>query len=793
MDYKLKFFWNLDVLVKMCRSKSDGPSLRIEEDELENEISEYKKDIEEIKILIEEESYDTSAEMADRNIEIITKKQIQSLRQILKEKNKILEEIKDEEKKLYDNTALLREKKEGYDKYISSMQERINEATQYEIIDRYNSLIAETTEKIGLLNQELEKENIDYKEIQKNIVELTKEIAGIEDKIDNKSKLLSETQANLENKDNYIDKTKKDKNNKKIIELETKIQRLEKRLEEIRKDPKYLENKIKDIVNNNEDISNTKKYLISLLNVVIRQPYINIKANNELEEELLRATQARDNFANQVDQKNYNILNADTPEKIRINFLTTRIEKWEQELLELNEKVEKIDNDQEYDYENKDKLLNEMISVMKVDLEEYQKAYNDTPDVNIGVKASLKVSLDEKSQDIIEAEKIAMAFRKDESEDIVNATRLLKFEGEQLKLNIKNAKTEIHDIKDRLISKKSGAIDITSKNRDKEILKELAQTVIDLKHRRQFVETPLEILERLEKELNLELINNIDREFIENSSKIEHKNYDEFIKRVEDNILKEADVTEELPEVEEQKKGVKVITEAKIVPITVETTDNEESSPTIEEISKIDTDNDSINESSNEVQKEVVEELEEIGKFISEDDKSEPRIEEETDNEKETIEIIESVTEPEILDNKSEVEEEISQTETNELDSDIDINFDDESKLEISENEKLENESVILETTIPEIDTEVQEIEEVVEDNETSVSEEVSEFEIMEPQNHIINDDSPLDIASIVESVQHKEENNLTLNAIFNNESNEISIEQLEDELENHLNNLNEN
>ena len=31
MNDKLKVFWNLDVLVKMCRSKSDGPSLRIEE------------------------------------------------------------------------------------------------------------------------------------------------------------------------------------------------------------------------------------------------------------------------------------------------------------------------------------------------------------------------------------------------------------------------------------------------------------------------------------------------------------------------------------------------------------------------------------------------------------------------------------------------------------------------------------------------------------------------------------------------------------------------------------------
>ena len=45
MDDKLKVFWNLDVLVKMCRSKSDGPSLRIEEEEIVEKIDAYKLEI----------------------------------------------------------------------------------------------------------------------------------------------------------------------------------------------------------------------------------------------------------------------------------------------------------------------------------------------------------------------------------------------------------------------------------------------------------------------------------------------------------------------------------------------------------------------------------------------------------------------------------------------------------------------------------------------------------------------------------------------------------------------------
>ena len=49
MDDKLKVFWNLDILVKMCRSKSDGPALRVEEQEIEEKCAGYQQEIEDIK------------------------------------------------------------------------------------------------------------------------------------------------------------------------------------------------------------------------------------------------------------------------------------------------------------------------------------------------------------------------------------------------------------------------------------------------------------------------------------------------------------------------------------------------------------------------------------------------------------------------------------------------------------------------------------------------------------------------------------------------------------------------
>jgi len=566
MDDKLKVFWNLDVLVKMCRSKNDGPSLRIEESDIVEKINNYTQEIDEIKALSEEDTYDSSAEMADRNIEIITKRQLQKLKNELKDKNKLLNELKSQESNLYDQTSLLRDNKSSQEKYILSMQDRINESTDTEIIDRYNALIAETSEKVAALKDELYEQNTSYNKIQKDIIDLTEEIAALEEQIIKKKKLLTETQANLENKENYIDKVKKEKDAKKINDLEAKIQTLSNRLEIIRKDPKYLETKIKDIINGKKDLNDAKPYLVDLINQVINIPYINVPADNALEEELLRATHARDSFAQEIDQKSYNILEANTPEKVRIDFLIKRITNWQCELEELKQKITLVDKDKQFDYETKNNCLRNMIKVMKNDLKEFIKAYEEAPEVNIGVKASLKASLEEKREDLKEAEKIATAFRLDEAEDIANATRILKYECEQLNNNIYNAKVEIANIKNRLTSKKSGLIDITSKNKDKDTLKELAQIVIDIKHRRSFPETPIDIINRLEEELQISLTEKINLDLIKETSSLITIDYNELINREEPEILEtslEEDFIEDNKEPIE-KRGVKVIEESVI-------------------------------------------------------------------------------------------------------------------------------------------------------------------------------------------------------------------------------------
>ena len=758
MDDKLKVFWNLDVLVKMCRSKSDGPSLRIEEDEIVDKIDAYKLEIEEIRTISEDESYDTSAEMADRNIEIITKKQLQTLKTTLKEKNKELNVLKEEEQNLYSSNSLLRDNKASQEKYIASMQERINEATDYEVIDRYNCLIAETTEKISALVDELEEKNDSYEKIQQAIITLSDEILVIEEKIDKKKKLLAETQANLENKENYIDKTKKEKSDKKIAELEMKVQKSLNRLEEIRKDPKYIESKIKDIINNKEDVESAQPLFVNLVNTVIKTPYINVAADNALEEELLKATQARDTFANEIEQKSYNILEASTPEKIRIEFLNERIALWASELDDLKTKVDTIDRDREYNYEAKNQALYSMIATMKKDLQEFERAYKEVPEINVGAKASVKAALDEKRTDIIEAEKIVTAFRKDESDDIARATRTIKYECERLHQNIHNAEKEIESIRNRLTSKKSGLIDISSKNKDKDTLKELAQTVIDIKHRRQFPETPLDIVKRLEDELNIDILKDIDMEVINSSSTIVKKDYEEY------NNDNQSDI----------KRGVKVVEEAEVEP-NIEASEEDINTKMQEAEAELQSLIDSI-ETQETKQTETIEEVEETAPEAEEATiVEEPIVEEQEADSTEEIETKE-VEETEEETQEETVEEPTVETPIEEV---------------VEEPTPVEEIPVATEEATPVVEEEITVSAEeapVVPETPASIDEQIDEM-IQTAKTEVEEETQPLDIDAmfaeqpVVEEAtpvvaEPTEENKLAIDTIFNVETDQIEEDE---------------
>lgn len=502
MNNNMQIIDDLELLVRMCHSKSDGASLQFEEEEINNKINEINQEIDEIRLCAEEDNYDTSAEMADRNIEIMTKKVITSIKAELKVKNTELESLKEKESEVSEKISSIKENVSIYEEHISSMEKRIAVTDNQEVISRYNKLIMENRQRISNLTNELEAIETSYKRLQNIISKSAEEIENLEEKLKKKKEQLAETQSNLENKDNYVDQVKLDRNNKKVKDLETKKESLAKRLTEIKEDPKYLEAQIKKVLNNGEDKSLALEYLNALAQIANKIPYMNVAADNALEEELLRTTQARDTFANEIDQKSYNILDKLSPEQIRIDYLNQKIVNSQAELQRLEERIIRIDRDEEYNYQEKEANLSLLIDQAQNDLNELKKAYESESDTNLSAKALVKVSYDEKKEDLKAANKILSEFRKEEAEDIKAASELSKKEISRVKNIIASAEKEIEEIKNRLKSKKSGIIDIGAQNKDKEHLKELAKVVMDIKHRRQFAETPNEVVRRIEQNIS---------------------------------------------------------------------------------------------------------------------------------------------------------------------------------------------------------------------------------------------------------------------------------------------------
>ena len=509
MKDNTKILEDISTLTQICHSNSDGPTLKIEENEIKNKLIEYDEEIREIKATEADDSYDTSAEMADRNIEIITKKVIQSTNNELKNKRAEMEELKEKEQEYSNTLHGLKRTKTSYEKYIASLKERLTASAENAISDRYNNTISSTEMKIIKQEERIREVEEKYQGIQEEIEALHQEIVSLETRLESKKSLLAEAQDNLQNKDLYVDKAKKEKAARRINEIEIKKSELNSRLDDIYKDPKYLEMKIKEILAEEMDNFEARNYIIELLTTASKVPYSDQYVDKKMEEALLEATQQRDSFAAEIDNKTYDIMDTVSPEQIRVDFLNNRISYWQMEIKKLEEKVSSIDKDETFHYAEKASELDELISKLKDETKEFKERYQKESDSNLSNKAILKIAYEEKKADLEAAEEIASKFRKNEAEDVEEAGRIVKQDIEKLNAKASEAEEEIYQIKARLDSRKSGNKDLGAKNKDREKLEQLAQVVIDIKHRRQFADRTFDIAKRLELNLGMKLVNAI--------------------------------------------------------------------------------------------------------------------------------------------------------------------------------------------------------------------------------------------------------------------------------------------
>ena len=505
MDNKASIYADLETLTRMCRSKNDGASLRIEEDEIKDKIKDIDNEITEINQNTEEELYDSSAEMADRNIQIILKKVIQNIKNEIKIKNNELKELKEKEVDLNNQIKALNARIDSNGLYIETIKSRMGNLTDGEIINKYQNQLNTTEQEISTYTEELDKLKEEYKTLQDEIENIVSRLDVINNKLKTKEEQLSETEQNLSNRDSYIDTNRKEKNDKKVSELFAKKKALQDKLDDISEDPKYLELKIKEVIAKGEDIFDARPYLNKLVAKAIEVPYMDRNIDNSLEEELLKATQERDSFASLIEQKDYSVMAMENPEQVRIFYLNKRIENWNKEIEELKAKANTIDSDTTYNYEQNIKRITDIINLKKKELLDYEEQYNEESDSNMSKKASLKLMIEEDKNDIKSAEEILSRFKTEQAQEIEEANRIISESCTDIERKITEANSEIKEIQSRLSNKKTGLIDINAQNSDREKLKDLAKVVVDIKHRRQFTESPRQIASRLEQNLSVSI------------------------------------------------------------------------------------------------------------------------------------------------------------------------------------------------------------------------------------------------------------------------------------------------
>ena len=540
MDDKTLFFQDISTLVKMCNVKSEGSFLKFEYDELFSKYNDIEEEIDDIKKSISEDCYDTSAEMADRNIEIILKKIINNLNILIREKKESLEAFTKKSDDLKEEIVLLEEKIASEQNYLSKMQKFSSVSSKVEILDsNLSDNVYAINKDLIVLEKELKEKKKSFLSIQVSIRELSDDLNALALDLKNKKGQLIESRNNLKNKEAYIDFDKRSRNRKKIANLTSQKEEISNKMSMIVNNPAYIEYQIKECVKKNLFGSNQLVLLLKrLIKNALLYPFMSLDLDNALESKLLRATQARDTFADIIEKKSYSVFDALTPESIRICYLNNEIEQWEKDKENLLDRI-KSGNENAKISRKFVNDLNDIIFRLKKEIREYNELINDDlEDANSKINSMNKANLELRQKDLKNAEDFLIKFYESEARNFDELEKDLNTNYKAIQSKIDVANEEIEKIKYETLSNKDSAINLIEYNNDKKTLSKLADIVVKIKHRQQFIDSPFTIARRLEALLETRLLDDIeantntdifDEELIESiigSSDEEEKNED---------------------------------------------------------------------------------------------------------------------------------------------------------------------------------------------------------------------------------------------------------------------------
>ncbi len=551
---------DIDELVEMAESTNDVETSKEELKEIAKESEKLKKELDYYNNIIGEEKYFQASErQVDESIKVSLEAKIAKQEKTIKELKEELASTLESEQTLHTNIANFETQIATSSEYIAILEKRIESSTEETSHSQYQEIVTAEKKNLEQLQADLEKAKNEYDTLTSKINYLNLAKEEMNKKLASEKTKLNDTKASLINPASYIDYDLKKIDNEHVSAIKNKLLKLDKRRIEILTDPTMIAKEAKDLILE-DDRTGALAKIKELVTIVKTKPYMDLPSGSELSsflhDELISASDKRDEFAATLDNKDYTSGNNQILNE-RIEFLKQEINDLKDQIKDLEDKVHKMDTT-EFDsiqkhLENAEKRAEEL-SQQIVMYEEIM--HGDDADKSPRRKAILNASLSKKQEELANVSTIIDNYKKDQKKLIFQTNEILTKEIAALQEKIA-VKTEEINALNKMSLNASEVQDVLAIETDKMKLKELDDVVKSIKHREKYTRTPNEIYDEIEI-----YFGTLDNPMPEEDNEIEPVIDDELFKEPE--VQEENPVSNEYPEIPDYEIEVPIEEDAEL-------------------------------------------------------------------------------------------------------------------------------------------------------------------------------------------------------------------------------------
>jgi len=488
----------INLLVEMSDTTNHYESLKEELKVLEVDIEKLKEQLRTLKDSMTDSKYvKASDRIIDENIKIGLENKLREYQKRLSLVKVDIEEVSKEEEEYHEVILELEDEIKISKNFLASLELKLKTIGQKDksVYSFYEDLVENATKEMKANETRLQVKQKAYEQVEKRLASFGELRYELESKIEKESERLEETKNVLASSTSYIDEESKKQDELLVVKLTNSLEDAEKRRLEIITDPAFIGHEAEDLILSDDRTSALEKAK-ELVTIVKSRPYMDYRYD-ELDEVFEESTQKRDEFANQIENKNYDGSD-DSIIDNRIQYLLKVKEEKLKEQDSLKQKIRKLDVDVVSELMDLISTAKDARNSLKVDIEEYKKVINSNSDFKTPKKkASLNAAFHRKCEELDNINEIIKSYEVDLENVVMHSKVLEEQELMQIKESLRQIEEEIKALeKKKMLNGRSK--DILAIERDRNTLKELSDSVEAINHRKKYMKSPDEIYDEIE-------------------------------------------------------------------------------------------------------------------------------------------------------------------------------------------------------------------------------------------------------------------------------------------------------